>query len=323
MTKQKKINLFYFAMHNRVFLSKKIYIRKIPTQSNINIKLLLSIFFLFFKKNTKHLICIYNKMNLLENKKGIIIGVANEKSICWEIAKQCLENSATIVLSYTDATKSRVENLIEGKKAFCEKCDCSNDEDIKKFFEFSKKQLENIDFIVCAPAFANKEALKGKYYNISREDFLQSMNISVYSLTAIIKQFEPILNKNCSILTLSYYGAEKVIPNYNIMGVAKSALEISVKYLANDLGDKGIRVNSISSGAIKTLASSAIGDFKQVLSFGERFSPLKRLTTQDDVAKTAIFLLSDLSKGITAENIHVDCGLNSIGMFFDKENKNN
>ena len=260
-------------------------------------------------------------MGFLENKKGIVIGVANERSLCWGIANACLEQGAKLAISYLDITKGRVEGLVEGKNAISAKCDCGSDESIAEFFEFVKKELGEIDFIVCAPAFASKEALKGDYMNVSRADFLQAMDISVYSLTAICKTFEPILKDNGSVLTLSYYGAEKIIPNYNVMGVAKSALEASVRYLANDLGKRGIRVNSISAGPVKTLASSAIGEFKKVLTFGEQVSPMKRNITQQDVAGTALYLLSDLSNAITAENIHCDCGLSAVGMFFveDKE----
>ena len=152
--------------------------------------------------------------------------------------------------------------------------------------------------------------------DVNRADFLQAMDISVYSLTAIVRKFEPIVNDNGSILTLTYYGSEKIIPNYNVMGVAKAGLEASVRYLANDLGYRGIRVNSISAGPVKTLASSAIGEFRKVLTFGEQVSPMKKNINQLDVAKTAVYLLSDLASGVTAENIHVDCGLSAVGMFF-------
>ena len=250
-----------------------------------------------------------------KGKKGVIIGVANERSICWGIADELLKNGAQLAISYLDITKSRVEGLIDGKNAVSAKCYCSSDESIVEFFEFVKQEFGEIDFIVCAPAFASKEALKGEYMNVSRADFLQAMDISVFSLTAVCKTFAPILKDGSSVLTLSYYGAEKIIPNYNVMGVAKAALEASVRYLANDFGARGVRVNSISAGPVKTLASSAIGEFKKVLTFGEQVSPMKKNISQQDVAKTAIYLLSDLASGITAENIHCDCGLSAVGMF--------
>jgi len=259
-------------------------------------------------------------MKLLEGKQGVIIGVANERSICWAIARECLEHGARLAVSYLDITESRVKGLIEGQNAISFKCDCSSDDSINAFAEFVKKEFGNVDFVVCAPAFASKEALKGDYMNVSRADFLQAMDISVFSLTAVSKAFSSIINDGGSILTLSYYGAEKIIPNYNVMGVAKSALEASVRYLANDLGKNDIRVNSISAGPVKTLASSAIGEFKKVLTFGEQVSPMKKNISQQDVGKTALYLLSDLASGVTAENIHCDCGLSAVGMFFTESN---
>ncbi len=258
---------------------------------------------------------------MFKGKKGVVIGVANERSICWGIADELMNRGASLVVSYLDITESRVNNLIKEKNAFSSKCDCSDDNSINNFFDFVKQKFGEIDFLVCAPAFASKESLKGDYMNVNRSDFLQAMDISVYSLTAISRIFAPILKDGGSILTLTYYGSEKIIPNYNVMGVAKAALEASVRYLANDLGKRGIRVNSISAGPIKTLASSAIGDFKKVLTFGEQVSPMKKNVTQQDVANTAIYLLSDLASGVTAENIHVDCGLSAVGMFFIENNK--
>lgn len=258
---------------------------------------------------------------MFNGKKGVIIGVANERSICWGIANELLNNGACLAISYLDVTESRVRGLIEERNAISAKCDCSNDESINDFFEFVKKEFGEIDFLVCAPAFASKESLKGDYMNVSRSDFLQAMDVSVYSLTAVSRIFSPIIKDNGSILTLTYYGSEKIIPNYNVMGVAKAGLEASVRYLANDFGKRGIRVNSISAGPVKTLASSAIGDFRKVLTFGEQVSPMKKNISQQDVANTAIYLLSDLASGVTAENIHVDCGLSAVGMFF-VENKN-
>jgi len=260
---------------------------------------------------------------MFKNKNGVIIGVANERSICWGIANELLNKGANLVLSYLDITESRVRGLIEGKNAFAAKCDCSDDNSINEFFNFVKQKFGEIDFLVCAPAFASKESLKGEYMMVSRKDFLQAMDISVYSLTAVSRIFAPILKNGSSVLTLTYYGSEKIIPNYNVMGVAKAGLEASVRYLANDFGKRGIRVNSISAGPIKTLASSAIGEFKKVLTFGEQVSPMKKNISQQDVANTAVYLLSELASGVTAENIHVDCGLNAVGMFFVENNKDN
>ena len=259
-------------------------------------------------------------MNLFTGKKGIVIGVANERSICWKIANELIEQGAKIAVSYIDATETRVKNLINQTSAITYKCDVSSDESLNNFFDFVKQKLNNIDFIVCAPAFTKKQNLSNEYKTISRDDFLETMNISVYSLTAVCNVFSPILNNNGSVLTVSYYGAEKIVPNYNVMGVAKAALESSVRYLSNDLGKRGIRVNSISSGAIKTIASSTIGDFNKILNYGKDSSPLKRNITAEEVAKTALFLLSDMSSGITAENIHVDCGLNAVGLFIANNN---
>ena len=258
-------------------------------------------------------------MNLLEGKKGIVIGVANDRSICWGIADECLKQGAKVAISYLDITESRVRDLIDKHEnkdnAIAEKCDVSSDESIKSFFEFVKKEFGTIDFIVCAPAFCNKECLKGDYMNVSRGDFLQAMEISVYALTAICKTFEPILNDGGSVITLSYYGAEKYVQNYNVMGVAKAALEASVRYLAYDFGKRKIRVNSISAGPVKTLAASAIGEFRKILEYCENTSPLKSNVSVQEISNTAMYLLSDLSSGITAENIHCDCGVSSVGLY--------
>lgn len=265
--------------------------------------------------------------NLLSNKTGIIIGVANDRSICWDMAKQICRNGARVVLGYTDLTADRVKKLADDfninypTSMASYKCDVASDDSINNFFDFVKSTFGKIDFIVCAPAFTNKENLKGEYMKISRADFLQTMDISVYALTAICSKFSSILNDNGSIITLSYYGAEKIVKNYNVMGVAKSALEASVRYLANDLGTRGIRVNSISAGAVKTLASSVIGCFRDLIRYEENKSPLKRNVTIEDITSTTLFLLSDLSSGITAENIHVSCGFSAMGFAAIKQEK--
>ena len=258
-----------------------------------------------------------------KGKKGIVIGVANERSLCWSITNLLLKQGANVAISCLENTKHRIEKLLQESNqednAFVFKCDVSSDDEINAFYEEVKKKFGSIDFIVCAPAFTNKCNLRGKYMDIIRSDFLQTMDISVFALTAICKTFYNIINNGSSILTLSYYGAEKIVKNYNVMGIAKSALEASVRYLAYDLGDKMIRVNSISSGMIKTLASSTIKGFNEMSKLSIKKSVLHNLLSAEDVANLALFLLSDLSKNITAENIHVDCGLNKIGLFLDEK----
>jgi enoyl-[acyl-carrier protein] reductase I len=256
--------------------------------------------------------------NLLKGKKGIIFGIANERSIAYSIAKNCYENGAELVLTYlNDAFKKRVEPIAE---SFCCKnifeCDVSNECDITKLFNEVSKIWDKVDFVVHAVAFSDKNELTGRYIETSLNNFLNSMNISCFSLTGVARIFEPLLKKSSSgsILTLSYYGAEKVMPHYNVMGVCKAALEASVKYLAMDMGINGIRVNSISAGPIRTLASSGIGDFNYILQWNQFNSPLRRNVTQDEVGKAALFLLSDHGSGVTGENLHVDCGYHVVGM---------
>ena len=258
-------------------------------------------------------------------KKGIIIGVANERSLCWSITELLLKQGAKVGISCLDNTKHRIEKLLQESEqennAFVFKCDVSSDDEIKAFYEEVKKRFGSIDFIVCAPAFTNKCNLRGKYMDITRSDFLQTMDISVFALTTICKTFYDIINDGASVLTLSYYGAEKIVQNYNVMGVAKSALEASVRYLAYDLGERKIRVNSISSGAVKTLASSTIKGFNEMTKISLKKSVLHNLVSAEDVANLALFLLSDLSKSITAENIYVDCGLNKVGIVFEEDSE--
>jgi enoyl-[acyl-carrier protein] reductase I len=253
---------------------------------------------------------------MLTGKKGVILGVANEMSIAWHIAKACKANGAEICLTYpNEAMKQRVTKL--GAELGMEQyfqCDAARQESIENACEEIKKAYGEIDFIVHAVAFSDKNELKGRYVDTSPENFANTMNISCYSLVAISKQLAPIMSREGSILTLSYYGAEKVIPNYNVMGVAKAALETSVKYLALDLGLDGIRVNAISAGPIRTLAAAGIADFRKMLNYNEKNAPLKRNVTGEDIAGTATFLLSKASSGITGEIVHVDCGYNIIGM---------
>ncbi len=253
---------------------------------------------------------------LLKGKKGIVTGVANNMSISWGIAQLAKRHGAEIALTYQgEILKKRVEPL--AAQIDCKlitECDVTSEESMDDMFALVKKEWGEIDFIVHGIAFADKNELKGRYIDTSLDNFLNSMNISCYSLTAFAKRAEPLMSNGGSIITLSYYGAEKVVPYYNVMGVAKAALEASVRYLANDMGPNNIRVNAISAGPIKTLAASAIGDFKSMLGIHANTAPLKRNTTQEDVANSAVYLLSDLANGVTGEIHYVDSGYNVMGM---------
>ena len=253
---------------------------------------------------------------LMKNKRGLIMGVANDKSIAWGIAKAIAEQGGEIAFTYQgDALKKRVVPLAETINSdIIIPCDVQNDKDIDEAFKKLKKLWDNIDFFVHAIAFSNKEELKGEYVDTSRDNFINTMDISVYSFTATAKRAATMMKDGGSMLTLTYYGAEKVMPHYNVMGLAKSALESSVRYLAADLGNENIRVNSISAGPIKTLAASGIGDFRYILKWNEYNSPLRRNVTLDDVGGSAVYLLSDLSNGVSGETHHVDCGYHVVGM---------
>ena len=254
-------------------------------------------------------------MSLLKGKKGLIMGVANDRSIAWGIAKKLSEHGAELAFTYLgDALKKRVVPLAESIKSnFTISCDVEKKEDIIKTFDDIKKKWENLDFVVHAIAFSDRSELSGEYLNTSRENFLKSMLISCFSLTEITKEASKIMNKGSSILTLTYESS-KVIPNYNVMGICKAALETSVKYLARDLGPKGIRVNAISAGPIKTLAASAIGDAKFLYKWNEEHSLLKRNVDINDIGGSALYLLSDLSAAVTGEIHYVDAGYNKVGM---------
>ncbi len=254
-------------------------------------------------------------MSLLKGKKGLIMGVANDRSIAWGIAKKLSEHGADLAFTYLgEALKKRVVPLAESLKSnFTLSCDVEKKEDIVKTFEDIKKKWGNLDFVVHAIAFSDRSELSGEYLNTSRENFLKSMLISCFSLTEIAKESSKIMNKGSSLLTLTYESS-KVIPNYNVMGVCKAALETSVKYLARDLGSKGIRVNAISAGPIKTLAASAIGDAKFLYKWNEDHSLLKRNVDINDVGGSALYLLSDLAAAVTGEIHYVDAGYNKVGM---------
>ena len=254
-------------------------------------------------------------MDLVKGKKGLIMGVANERSIAWGIAKKLSENGAELAFTYLgDALKKRVTPLAESVNSkFLLDCNVENKDDIKKTFEEIKKKWAQIDFVVHAIAFSDRAELSGQYIDTSRENFTKSMLVSCFSFTEIAKEASKIMKNGSSMLTLTYEST-KVIPNYNVMGVCKAALESSVKYISRDLGVKGIRVNAISAGPIKTLAASAIGDAKFLYKWSSDHSFLKRNVDIEDVGKSALYLLSDLAAGVTGEIHYVDAGYNKAGM---------
>ena len=254
-------------------------------------------------------------MDLVKGKKGLIMGVANERSIAWGIAKKLSENGAELAFTYLgDALKKRVTPLADSVNSkFLLDCNVENKDDIKKTFEEIKKKWGQIDFVVHAIAFSDRTELSGQYIDTSRENFTKSMLVSCFSFTEIAKEASKIMKNGSSMLTLTYEST-KVIPNYNVMGVCKAALESSVKYISRDLGTKGIRVNAISAGPIKTLAASAIGDAKFLYKWSSDHSFLKRNVDIDDVGKSALYLLSDLAAGVTGEIHYVDAGYNKAGM---------
>ena len=255
-------------------------------------------------------------MGLMTGKRGLILGLANEKSIAWGIARTLHAEGAEIGITYVgEAMKKRVEPLgAELQAPIIMECDVSNPDSISKLIKQTENLWDKIDFLVHAIGYSDKSELRGKYINTSRDNFLKTLDISAYSFTAILQAAKDILSQNSSCLTLTYYGAEKVMPNYNVMGVAKAALEASVRYLAEDLGSHGTRVNAISAGTIKTLAASGIGDFREIMKWNETTSPLRRTVSQDEVGKSALYLLSDLGSGVTGEILHVDAGFHAIGM---------
>ena len=257
-----------------------------------------------------------NKNGLLAGKKGLIMGVANNRSIAWGIAKAVADEGADLAFTYQgDALKKRVEplaNLVGSNISL--NCDVTSDESMDEVFSKLKNEWGNLDFFVHAIAYSDKEELTGLYLDTSRENFNRTMDISVYSFTALAKRAAEMMNDGGSMLTLTYYGSERVMPHYNVMGVAKAALEASVRYLAVDLGSRNIRVNGLSAGPMKTLAASGIGDFRYILKWNEYNSPLKRNVTLDDVGGAGLYLLSPLSSGVSGETHHVDCGYHVVDM---------
>ena len=253
---------------------------------------------------------------IMNGKRGIIMGVANDRSIAWGIAAALAKQGAELAFTYQgDALEKRVRPLAESVGSnLIIPCDVSSDEAIDETFKILKGKWETIDFIVHAIAYSDKEELKGEYLDTTRENFFRTMDISVYSFTAVARRAAAMMPNGGSMITLTYYGAEKVMPHYNVMGVAKAALESSVRYLAADLGSNKIRVNSLSAGPIKTLAASGIGDFRYILKWNQYNSPLRRNVTLEDVGGCGVYLLSDLSTGVTGETHHVDCGYHVVGM---------
>ena len=253
---------------------------------------------------------------LMQGKRGLIMGLANDRSLAWGIAKKLAEHGAELAFAYQgEALERRVRPLAEQLGSdFLIECDVSDMAHLDTAFATLAERWPTIDFVVHAIGYSDKNQLRGKFYETTLDNFLMTMNISAYSLVAVTQRAMAMMPDGGSILTLTYYGAEKVVPHYNVMGVAKAALETSVKYLANDCGPAKVRVNAISAGPIKTLAASGIGDFRYILKWNELNSPLRRNVTIDDVGGAALYLLSDLASGVTGEIHHVDAGYNLVGM---------
>jgi enoyl-[acyl-carrier protein] reductase I len=253
---------------------------------------------------------------IMAGKRGLVMGVANDRSIAWGIAKAVHAHGGELAFTYQgEALERRVRPLADSVgSTLVMPCDVSDDASIDQVFETIGKEWGNLDFLVHAIAYSDKEELKGKYLNTTRANFVRSMDISCYSFTAVARRAAELLREGGSLVTLTYYGAERVMPHYNVMGVAKAALEASVRYLATDLGERNIRVNAISAGPIKTLAASGIGDFRYILKWNEYNSPLQRNVSIDQVGGAGLYLLSDLSAGVTGEVHHVDSGYHVVGM---------
>ncbi len=253
---------------------------------------------------------------LMSGKRGLIMGLANDKSIAWGIARALAGAGAELAFSYQgDALKKRVVPLAQQLgSSLVVPCDVGDMQSVDDLFAALEQEWGTLDFVVHAIGFSDKEELRGRYADTSRDNFLMTMDISVYSFTAITRRAAAMMPDGGSLVTLTYYGAERVMPHYNVMGVAKAALEASVRYLAEDLGKDRIRVNAISAGPIKTLAASGIGDFRYILKWNELNSPLRRNTTIEDVGNSALYLLSDLGAGVTGETHHVDSGYHVVGM---------
>ena len=257
-----------------------------------------------------------NLTGFMAGKRGLVMGVANNRSIAWHIAKTLSDQGAELAFTYQgEALLKRVKPLASSiGSEFIMPCDVTDDGSIDKVFDEIKSKWGKLDFVLHGIAFSNKDELTGNYMDTTAENFSKTMLISCYSFTAICQRAETLMKDGGSLLTLTYAGSERVMPHYNVMGVAKAALEASVRYLAEDLGSKNIRVNSLSAGPMKTLAASGIGDFRYILKWNEYNSPLRRNVNGDDVGGSGMYLLSDLSSGVTGETHHVDCGYNIVGM---------
>ncbi len=253
---------------------------------------------------------------LMAGKRGLVMGVANDRSIAWGIAKAAHDHGADLGFTFQgEALEKRVRPLAESTGSdLVLPCDVTDMASVDAVFDAIEKAWGRLDFVVHAIAYSDKEELKGGYIDTSLDNFLKTMNISCYSFTAIAQRARRLMTDGGSLITLTYFGAERVMPHYNVMGVAKAALETSVRYLAEDLGKENIRVNALSAGPMKTLAASGIGDFRYILKWNEYNSPLRRNVTMDDVGGAGLYLLSDLASGVTGETHHVDCGYNVVGM---------
>lgn len=258
---------------------------------------------------------------LLAGKRGIVFGVANDRSIAWACARACAAEGAELAFNYLgDAQEKRVRKLLEKISGSpCHPCDVSNDAEIEAFFKKIKEEWGSIDFLIHSVAYADRGDLQGRFVDTSRDNFAMAIDISAYSLVALSRAAEPLFSDGGSIIGMTYYGSEKVVPRYNVMGVAKATLEACTRYLAEDLGPKGVRVNCISAGPVRTLSAGAISGFRGMLAITERVSPLRRNITQDDVGNAALYLLSDLSSGVTGEVHHVDSGYNILGMYMPED----
>jgi len=257
-----------------------------------------------------------NSQGVMAGKRGLIMGVANDRSIAWGIASKLAQQGAELAFTYQgEALQKRVLPLAASVNSdLVLPCDVTDEASVDAVFDKLASEWGKLDFVLHAIAYSDKEELKGKYVDTSRTNFQRTMEISVFSFTHIAKKATAMMNDGGSLLTLTYYGAERVMPHYNVMGVAKAALEASIRYLAVDLGSRNIRVNGLSAGPMKTLAASGIGDFRYILKWNEYNSPLKRNVTLDDVGGAGLYLLSDLSSGVTGETHHVDCGYHVVGM---------
>ena len=255
-------------------------------------------------------------LGVMSGKRGLVMGVANERSIAWGIAKMAANHGAELAFTYQgEALLKRLSPLAQSVNSeMVMQCDVTDEHSLETVFNTIRENWGKIDFVVHAIAYSDKDELKGEYINTTRDNFLRTLDISCFSFTSVAKYSAELMPDGGSLLTLSYYGAERVMPHYNVMGVAKAALESSVRYLAVDLGDQKIRVNGLSAGPMKTLAASGIGDFRYILKWNEYNSPLKRNVTLEDVGGAAMYLLSDLSSGVSGEIHHVDCGYNIVGM---------